>query len=72
MSELFKGMKRIWSEIFTGFSTFSLFPNTDYTECYHKNPNALVEDAWKRTGDDLRQAMGEIASVYKEEKTKNQ
>lgn len=71
MSEYVVRLKRIWSEIISGFSTFSLFPHTNYTECYHKDPNALIRDAWQQTGDDLRQAMGEIASVIEHEKKNN-
>ena len=71
MSEYVVRMKRLWSEIIKGFSTISLFPNTDYTKHYHTDPNALIRDAWEQTGNDLRQAMDEIAAVLETEK-KNQ
>lgn len=44
---------------------FSLFPATDYRVAYpHKSAAKRMDEAWSRTGNDMRHAMNEVACRY--------
>lgn len=59
-------MNNFWKLICQGFSTFTLFPDAKYF--LKKSNQDYIREAWERTGDDLREAMG-LAPQFKHERS---
>jgi len=57
-------IKDIISMILCGFSTFSLFPTTDYGKHIPKTPAEAIAEAWYITGQNMQQAMNKVQVVY--------
>ena len=49
-------MNDFWKEIKEAFSSFKMFPDTQYYK--KRSPEEYMRDAWEQTGDNLREAMG--------------
>lgn len=59
-------LRKIMNEIWTGFSTFNLFPVSQYYK--PRSEKEYIAEAWKKTGEAMYQALDNINEAYKGEK----
>ena len=52
-------LKRWFALVLCGFSTFSLYPSSDYMQ-FASNAEQLAQKGWERTGNELKGSIDKV------------
>ena len=64
-------MKAFFAMIMCGLSTFSLFPQTDYSKGMHEDAQSITNDSWHKTGQKLWNVIGEAGGKIEQKRNGN-
>lgn len=46
-------MKALFAMLMCGFSTFTVFPQTNYSKGTHEDAASITNESWSKTGEEL-------------------
>lgn len=61
-----KKVQKIVAMVLCGFSTFTIFPVTNYADYYTHDASSLISKAWYKTGSNLKRAMDKVIKESEE------
>lgn len=65
-------IKSIIATVLCGFTSISLFPNTDYTDGIAHSANEISRKAWKMTGKSLMNSVTRVGNQIESNQTSKQ
>lgn len=70
MRKGFQVIEKIFTLIFYGISTFTIYPNVDYNQYISTNDD-MMRRSWERTGRALKNSINALEAKYEKEQTAN-
>ena len=61
-------MKALFAMLMCGLSTFTVFPQTDYSKNTHNDAASITNESWAKTGKTLWTTIEEVGSRIEQEK----
>lgn len=67
----YMNMKSLFATLMCGLSTFTIFPQTDYSKGTHEDAASIMKESWAKTGGTLWNTIGRLEKSPTKSKYRN-